>query len=648
MEYKMKKIIKYFKITILVVGASIFSGCADYLDIVPDRVATMENAFSNRVNAEKFLFTCYTYLPNPTNVFTYPAMIGGDEICWDIDNTGFLGKAAINITYGAQNSNDPYLNYWDGRLDGKKLFVGIRDCNIFLENVHLIPDIREEERLQWTGEVKFLKAYYHFFLLQLYGPIPIIRENLPVNATPEEMRIYREPVDDVIDYIVELLDEAVPCLPLETFSTVVNDAGRITQPIALAVKAKALVWAASPLFNGNEAYNSFIDNRGRQLISSGSPDITKWERAAVAIKNAIDTCHLAGHVLYQYQPPASAGVMSDITKLKYTLRGAVTTKLNPEIVWPATQDVGEIQRWCLIPYHDSYNAYVQFSEIGTTLQVAEQFYTHNGIPVNEDPTWDFANRYETQTVTGDDATFHQYYVRSTSANQATAKLHLYREPRFYAYVGFDRGIYEMFANSEANSTVVAAKSAEAQGYKVLDIHIPTGFFIKKLVNPDLPISGTYTNKRYSFPLIRLPDLYLLYAEALNEAYGPSDEVYKWIDTVRSRAGLKGVEESWAASSNTGKPYKKETLRDIIKQERLIELSFEGQRFFDLRRWKDAEKYLNGPVIQGWNYQGNTVADFYRVTTYVSREFKSPRDYLWPLRLNTLIVNSNLEQNPRWK
>ncbi|MDR2775403.1 MAG: RagB/SusD family nutrient uptake outer membrane protein [Tannerella sp.] len=639
----MKTIIKYLKIIILLAGINIFSGCADYLDIVPDRVATMENAFSNRVNAEKFLFTCYSYLPNPTSVFTYPGMIGGDEISWNMSHSGFVGRSGVNIANGNQNSNDPYQNYWDGRLDGKNLFVGIRDCNIFFENIHLVPDIKEEERIRWISEVKFLKAYYHFFLLQLYGPIPIVRENLPINTPPSEMRVYREPVEEVIDYIVELLDEAVPNLPLETFSNSFDDAGRITQPIALAVKAKVLVWAASPLFNGNAEYKEFKDNRGRTLIPSGEPDISKWEKAAVAIKNAIDTCHLAGHALYRFFPPTHA-VMSDITQLKYALRSAVTDKFNPEIVWPSTYNVEEIQRMCLC---FTYNNYVQTRSIGTTLQVVEQFYTNNGIPINEDPAWDYTHRYETQILTGNDEAFHRYYVRSTSASQATAKLHLYREPRFYAFVGFDRGIYEMYTNSEASSMVLATKSGETDGYMVMDRFVPPGFHIKKLVSPEIPLNPqTYSSKRYSFPIIRLPDLYLLYAEALNEAYGPSDEVYKWIDTVRARAGLRGVKVSWAASSNTSKPDYKETLREIIKQERMIELSFEGQRFFDLRRWRDAEKYIND--MRGWNYEGITVDDYYKMTTYVSREFRTPRDYLWPLRLNTLIINSNLVQNPGWK
>src|SRR5690606_32063059 len=103
------------------------------------------------------------------------------------------------------------------------------------------------------AEVKFLKAFYHFFLMKLYGPIAIVDENLPISATPEETQVYREPIDVCVDYIVGLLDEAIEDLP-----PVLNDPGlelgRITKTIALAVKAKVLVWAASPLFNGNPDY----------------------------------------------------------------------------------------------------------------------------------------------------------------------------------------------------------------------------------------------------------------------------------------------------------------------------------------------------------------------------------------------------------
>ncbi|NQU51859.1 MAG: RagB/SusD family nutrient uptake outer membrane protein, partial [Bacteroidetes bacterium] len=150
----------------------------------------------------------------------------------------------------------------------------------------------------------------------------------------------------------------------------------------------------------------------------------------------------------------------------------------------------------------------------------------------------------------------------------------------------------------------------------------------------------------------LGDLYLLYAEALNEVKSaPDAEVYEYVDLIRERAGLAGVVESWSQHSTySDKPSTKEGMRDIIKQERLIELAFEGTRFWDLRRWKDAEKYMNLP-IKGWDIGGRGLG-FYNVTTVfpgpsdpvIPFEFK---DYLWPIREDEIIKNPNLVQNPGW-
>jgi hypothetical protein len=638
---------KWYKITLLVASINIFASCADYLDIVPDNVATLDNAFTNRVNAERFLFGCYNMLPNPTDAFAHPSLIGGDEWWWNDDEIRYRSYDGARVALGYQNANDPYLNFWDGGHGGKNLFIGIRDCNIFLENIHLPPDLEEYERIRWVAEAKFLKAYFHFFLLQIYGPVPIIRENLPVDAMPEEVRIYREPVDEVVDYIVELLDEAVKDLPMDVIATRLTEGGRITKPIALAVKAKALVWAASPLFNGNSDYQDFKDNRGKQLVYVGNPDVKRWERAAVAIKNAIDTAHLAGHGLYEHIPSSQ---MSDVTLRKYELRGAITEMFNKEIVWPSTHDIDGVktQKWCM-PRLGIYTNMGDITELSTTLKIAEQFYSNNGIPIDEDPEWiarlggSFGNRYETQVATGTD---HQYYIRT---GETTSKLNFYREPRFYAYLGFDRGIFEGSGQPEISSYYLSGRATEANGYVQQDSHILTGYYIKKLVNTaSTNQSQQYTGKQYSFPIIRLTDLYLLYAEALNEIKtAPDNEVYEWIDIVRNRAGLDGVVDSWAKSSNPDKPLNKSGMRDIIKQERLIELCFEGERLYDLRRWKDAINYLNG-LIQGWNYKGFTADEYYRVSTYQNqRSFITPRDYLWPLKISSLTVNSNLVQNPGW-
>lgn len=630
---------KYIKSIFLLVCITFVTSCVDYLDIVPNDVATMENAFTNRTSAEKYLFTCYSYLPIPGHPWVSPAMVGGDEIWWNTNQALFADIAATKIALGYQNSNDPYLNFWDGRYNGTNLFIGIRDYNIFIENIHKPRDMEEYEKQLWTSEVKFLKAYYHFFLMRLYGPIPIIRENLPVSASVDEVRVYRDPIDDVVNYIVELIDEAAAGLP-DKIESMITDAGRITRPIALATKAEVLVWAASPLFNGNPDYLNFKDKRGVQLVPA-EKDNTKWERAATAIKEAIETCEAAGHGFYEYIPPRT---MSDQTKLSFELRGAVTEKFNKEIVWPSTQDVSSLQLLAM-PHLVLGNLGNKGNELCASLKIAEQFYTQNGIPIDEDPAWDYQNRYKTQEAGVD----HMFYIKT---GETTAKLNFNREPRFYASLGFDRGIFEGSGQTEElNFWYLQVRKSEIAGFRGSGEYIPTGYFIKKLINAETvtgtATTSTYSGKRYSFPIIRMSGLYLLYAEALNEAKStPDEEVYKWIDKVRERAGLKGVVESWKKSAKPDKPSTQEGMREIIHQERLIELAFEGQRFYDLRRWKKALKYLNEP-IQGWDYKGETTDTYYTVSTYMNTRIFTMKDYLWPIKVSTLINNSNLVQNPGW-
>src|SRR5690606_33991599 len=200
MIIEMKKIIT---LLFTLVGLSITS-CHKYLDIVPDNVATLENAFTMRNTAERFLFTCYSYLPDHAGLGGNPALLAGDE-AWLPPQ---MLPEPLQIAKGNQKLVEPYMNFWEGKNGGKNLYLGIRDCNTFLENVDKVPDLSNEEKKRWIAEVKFLKAYYHFYLFRMYGPIPLIKENLPVSAGIEEVQIPRAPADECVDYIVSLLDEA--------------------------------------------------------------------------------------------------------------------------------------------------------------------------------------------------------------------------------------------------------------------------------------------------------------------------------------------------------------------------------------------------------------------------------------------------------
>lgn len=628
-----RNILKIF--TIAALGLSTVS-CADYLDIVPDDVATMEKVFNNRSTAERFLFTCFSYMPNYTDKYKVPEFLGGDEYWWNIDDNAQVNKTVHLLGDVRQNINDPYLNFWSGRNEGVNLFVAIRDCNIFLENIDRVPDIDEYEKVRWIAEVKFLKAYYHYYLMTLYGPVPIIDDNLPVSASPEEVRIYREPVDDVVAYICNLLDETIEDLPL-TIENRTTEMGRITQPIAYSLKAKALVWAASPLFNGNEYYANFTDNRGRQLIDTEYKE-QKWKDAADALKKAIEVSEEAGHALYIYKP---AVPMSTVTALKLTIRGAVSERWNNEIIWGSTRD-GGLAKACM-PRLYIPNIGSDTNTNGLTMNVAEDFYTENGIPIDEDPAWDYEHRYELQVIPDEERLNMQ-------VGEKTTKFNFHREPRFYAALGFDRSSLEGSGKLQDNNLhYIQARKGEAAGNRSVGEHHPTGYFSKKLINQGTTLGENdknYYGVRYSFPIIRLADLYLLYAEALNEsASAPTEEVYKYIDIVRERAGLQGVVESWKHSKLSGKPNTKEGMREIIHQERRIELAGEGKRYHDLRRWKEAVEYWNRPV-KGWNYNAETAEEYNTVVIYAQREF-TQKHLLWPLRTYDITVNKNLVQTKGW-
>lgn len=230
-----------------------------------------------------------------------------------------------------------------------------------------------------------------------------------------------------------------------------------------------------------------------------------------------------------------------------------------------------------------------------------------------------------------------------------------RENRFYGSLAFDGGIYFMEnvpgRTDEQTVLFVKGKYGERGGKVRSDYYNVTGYWAKKLVNWRFQQIGTTANNKYSTekyprPEMRLADLYLLFAEACNET-DRRDEAIVYLDLIRQRAGLNGVKESWTNySRNPNKPNTKEGLRSIIMQERGIELAFEGHRIWDLRRWKTAEILQNQP-IRGWDYNGSTEADYYRIRTLHNMTFNAPRDYFWPIRESNLLTNPNLVQNPGW-
>jgi len=625
---------------IIILLAGLFS-CDNYLDIVPDQTQQVDLLFERKEVAYTALATCYAYLPKNDGVYT-SFMTMSDEITTPISKE----TDGVRIMKGQQSASNPKFGLWSGWSDQGSLWEGIRHCNILIENIHNVVDMTEQEMNSWAAEAKFLKAYYHFLLFTYYGPIPIVDENLPISASDNEVRVKRSTVDQSVDYIVQTIDDAILDLPVRELSS--NDLGRIDQVIAKSIKSRVLLYAASPLFNGNsEMYSGFINEDGEHYFNQ-TYDQTKWDLAKDASLDAINAALENGVGLYEFSstPPNYEDEYeeSEFLRTLYDLKYTIVDKWNSELIWGNSNPVRDNDWWqmqaaCMMKNPSASSVEAAWQWIAPTLRIAELFYTENGLPIDQDLTYDFQNRFNTATV-GASQNYQAQY------GTTTAKLNLNREPRFYSSLGFDRG----YNRTWGNLWQLRMKKGEIHGRIAnSDDYLITGYALKKLVHPDSEGDGYNKIVTYAWPMIRLSELYLNYAEAINESAGPNQEAYDALNAVRERAGISSVEDAWgnaSISATLNKHTTQDGFREIIRQERLIELSFEGNRYNDIRRWKQAEQYFNSPVF-GWSVDETSVGGYYNITQVGTRSFNSPRDYFHPISINEITINPNLTQNLGW-
>jgi hypothetical protein len=632
-------------LAIIICSISLFMSCEDYLDIVPDGTQELNLLFNRKETAYNALANCYSYLPQ--NDGTYASyVLASDELAVPVPKE----PNAIKLMKGQQSVSSPLMGYWSGfsatgRGQGS-LWEGIRSCNTLIENINLVVDMTQEEKNQWKAEAKFLKAYFHFLLISNYGPIPIVDVNLPISASDEAVRLDRKTVDECFRYVVETIDAAITDLPERIIGN--NDIGRIDQVIAKSIKAKALLYSASPLFNGNTSlYGSFVNANGEHFFNQNNDD-SKWGLAAEAAKEALDAAIDQGATMYYYTETAplfdTNNFQFKLVRDQYNNRFAITDPWNSELIWGNSSPVTNGQYWqiqspAMMKDPTSSSVEASWQWLSPSLRMVETYYTKNGLPINEDLSFEYADRYNITTIGFNQRFYAQFANR-------TAKLNLNREPRFYASLGFDRGINRTWGsiwNLKMREGEAHGRVANTGDYLV------TGYALKKLVHQDSEGDAYNKTITYPWPMMRLSELYLNYAEALNELNGPSLEVYDALNKIRERAGIPSVQDAWSDVAYAATPNKhtiKEGLREIIQQERMIELAFEGHRYYDVRRWKLAEEYFTTP-IKGWSVNEETEANYYQVTDVSQRAFNAPRDYLQPISFIELSRNPNLIQNPGW-
>ncbi|MZJ34467.1 RagB/SusD family nutrient uptake outer membrane protein, partial [Collinsella sp. BIOML-A1] len=353
-----------------------------------------------------------------------------------------------------------------------------------INNVDAVPRMEEELKIIYKAEANFLIAYYHFMLLRAYGPIIIMDHEVSVSSTE---KLKRSPFDVCVKWIADKYDEACNNGLLAVQSS--SYYGRATQLAAKALKARLYLYAASPLFNGNSFYanSSLYDPETNEPLMPLDYNPSKWNTALTACQEALT---LADEQKYtQFQIANESEIPEECWPkdlIQYALKMQIMDKKNMEVIWADTRTEGVYGPQNQSAPRDPVNGGNSWNGVGPTLDFVKVFYTENGLPIDEDPEFDYQNRFSVVPFP-DGATYGE---------GQTIKLNVDREPRFYAWIAFQNGYYECQTESKENAYV--AKAERAEGKKWLTDFTEQGNCGKQGRNNNYSKTG-YLNKKGVHP-----------------------------------------------------------------------------------------------------------------------------------------------------
>ena len=619
------------------------SSCSDYLDKEPDDQLTLETVFENKTNMERWLAYIYNATPKFYNYDGADAV--ADELAPSVgwESQGF--KAILYQNGNWTSASGGVINYWE------TFPMRIRQAYIFIKYAHALPDVTEKEVNYMKAECRFFIAYFHAVMAMTYGAVPIIRDATE-EITGETLLLKQEPFNTVVDWAANELLETSKLLP--AYYDEDNKYGRITSIICLAMRARLLTFAASPLVNGNQDPDMVnMKNCDGVSIFDSTFKPERWKTAVDANKLLIDEAEKAGHKLY-------IETIGDDVDAFQSYQNALMLRYNQgniEILFPRTyDDAGYFDRQANPRSMGGAGA------IGVTQSLVDAFFMNNGlVPITgytNDGATPVINSESGYSETGYSTVDESYkttwmYATKGGTEQETEhvivpkntyKMYCGREPRFYISVLYNEEYHWGKDKSNAKNKFANFFSGGEDGGPSHDSP-SAGYLIRKRVDPSaIPASSSGTYKKRQGVLYRLAEAYLSYAESLYEysvamgTYTDNEtEILDYINRVRYRAGIpqygKGADQI---------PVTEAQLRDLIRRERRVELNCEaGIRFDDLRRWKEAETALNGKFY-GMNALAKSTErdEYYKRTLYQTRRFIS---YWWPIPQDDIDKNTNQRQ-----
>lgn len=620
--------------TLLIALLCFVSSC-DYLRVSDQLAGGLQNTeqvFDNVSYTKRWYANVFAGIPDYSGINS--VNVGAFKNPW----TGMCDELVVGYGNSSKYNNSDRNAANMGFHRYGDCYKYIRQANIFLQKAHPImttgtqgDQLLEDELTQMKANVRFMRAFYHYLLFEQYGPIILVKDKI-YNAT-EDQDVPRNTVDEVIEYIDSELTAVASELTQEPIFEDKDYRAWPTKGVALAVRAKLWLYAASPLLNGGY----------REALSVTNPDGTrlfpdydagKWEKALAACKDFIDYAEAGRYELYKEYKDDNGAVI-DPDKSVYNL----FQKYTHEIIWAtANNDWGGMNG-------DAFDRRIAprcekngLGSTGVTQELVDAFYMKDGFPVSATAYLPQSTLYQEEgygTYKDQNDNFSKKYTNVTVSNR-----YLNREPRFYNTVFFNGRQWPVSCNQVLFYN--GGNSGVQEGQATL-----TGYMLFKRFNRSVSLTNPGVASQFRPSIIfRLADFYLMYAEAANEVNPNDARVLKYLNLVRERAGLPDIE-----TLNPAIRGNQELQRAAIQRERQIELATEGQRYFDVRRWMIADKNGEGRqngYVHGMNVRGesNDKEDFNRIVE-ASQIVFNRKMYLYPMPDSEMRKTKNLVQNPGW-
>ncbi|WP_294476784.1 RagB/SusD family nutrient uptake outer membrane protein [uncultured Bacteroides sp.] len=624
----MKTIKKLYKKILITAFALCTIYSCDYLNVSDElagNLRSLDEIFDNVAYTKRWYANIFTSIPDYSGITAAEGNITGFKNPWagmcDELTVGYGDAKLYNKT--DKNASNMTFHRWG------TCYKEIRQANIFLTyakpidaNGTHVDVLTEEELTEMRANVRFMRAYYHYLLFEQYGAIPLVKD--AILERDDNLDLPRNTLDEVINYIDEELTAVAQELPQKALHDDDQHNAWPTKGVALAVRAKMWVYAASKLFNGEykEAL-SVINLDGTRLFPDKDPN--KWSKAVAALEDFMKFAEDEGN----YELLNTGNPAQDIYDLFQTY--------NREIIWATaatswggmTNDM--FDRRCT-PRSEQNG----MGCIGVTQELVNDFYMKDGLPIQ--PT-----RYLKQSPLYTTEGFDKYVetVKAGSkeiqaANNVSNRF-LNREARFYNTVFFQNRRWHV-----TNNVTQFHKGSPNELSGTIYTH--TGYMLYKRFNREVSMKSPGVQSKFRPSIIfRLADLYLLYAEAINEVAPQDERVLTYLNKVRQRAGLEDIEVL-----NPSIKGNQELQRLAIQRERRIELATEGQRYFDVRRWMIADEEGEGRqfgYVHGMNM--NAAEDKFYEEVEASPIVFRRKMYLYPIPDDEMKKSEQLVQNPGW-